>query len=565
MTCGAAAAVRGVMAPLSELLYIYSHSHSRYLFVETAAVLTRLLDGGLDTTNVDFAVVLFGDAPSDCGLKVHTFEKIIATGASPTAEETTPRAKRTDVATVLYTSGTTGHPKGVVLTHDNILSQLADISLGNLDPNVGEVFLSILPCWHVFERTAAYWCLSKGMNLVYSSKRHFRKDLAIHQPHMLISVPRVFENLHDAIVTKLEAASSVRKAIFAFFMFISLAFVKARRRLLRLQIVRDNRLPVFGTFLDLIELCMLVPLYALANLLVWKKIRQGVGGRLRICLSGGGSIAGYLEDFFECAGIDICVGYGLTETSPVIANRFGKHNVRGSTGMPLPRAYVKIVDRDTHEIVEGGRQGVLYVKGPYVFSKYLDNPEATAKAFDADGYFNTGDLAYTAPSGVVVISGRSKHLIVLSNGENIEPGPIEDALLGSSLVDQVMLVGQDERALGALVVPKLDVLESNGIIEKEFKENVEALLCEPFENRKELRKLEAELTKSQPFSGALNEELSRLNMERSNYSHMDRIAHVRVILIPFTLENRMMTQTLKIKKNVVEELFAPEIKDMYNR
>lgn len=563
MTLGAAAAVRGVAAPLPELTYIYRHSRSVALVVEHVAVLDKLIAAGLSRPSLRFVLVLFGNTDSyeSAGFPVYSYDQLLQMGdAVPAADRPTcEKVVRDDIATVLYTSGTTGNPKGVPLTHANILSQLEDISLGSLDPGPGSVFLSILPCWHVFERTAAYWCLSKGVKLVYTNKRRFREDLVKHRPDMLISVPRVFENLHEAIMTKLEAASIVRRAIFALFYAISLSFVKARRRLRNLDVTLPRNWRAAGRIWDMVLFALLSPLYFVAERVLWSKLRERFGGKLRICLSGGGSLAGYLEDFFECVGVTICVGYGLTETSPVIANRFGQHNVRGSTGVPLPRAYVKIVDLETKQIVKPGDHGTLFVGGPYVFSGYLKDPEATAKAFDSEGYFNTGDLAYNTPDGDIVMAGRSKDIIVLSNGENVEPGPIEDAISASPLIDQVMLVGQDQRALGALVVPRLAYLVTEGLLDQEYRMQLEKLVQAPDDNAAELRRHEDKLMKLPGLQDAIDKDIKRMNESRSNYSPLDRVTNFRLILVPFTVENGMATQTLKIKKNVISKIYADEI------
>lgn len=583
MACGAAAAVRGVSAPASELAYIFRNSQSCALIIEQISALQRVLSAGVDLSAVKFVVILFGSSVEASAMlppnvRVVSFEEVMRIGEkSPDSANLTGDGKgngnstsngghtltRSNIATLLYTSGTTGYPKGVVLTHDNILQQLQYISLGNLDPKPGEVFVSILPCWHVFERTAAYWCLSKGVSLVYSNKRSFRSDLAKHRPHLLISVPRVFENLHATITSKLRNASPLRKKLFAFFYAISIWFVRARRRASGQDVLGKANLP--RRLLDVLLIAVLAPLHALANLLVWRKIRSGVGGRLRICLSGGGSIASHLEDFFDCAGIPICVGYGLTETSPVIANRFGQRNVRGSTGMALRNLDVKLVrTSDGKRISKPREEGVLHMRGPSVFKEYWHNSEATAKAFDAEGYFNTGDLAYYSHGGDIVICGRSKDLIVLSNGENIEPSAIEDALASSPWIDQVMLVGQDERSLGALVVPKLDELEEAGMVSADFRNRVDELLQDQTENLDELAKAEIELTSNEKFWEAMMNEIKHRNSQRVHYSPNDKIVHVRIVLTPFSVENGMLTETLKIKKNVVNEVYAKRIADMYH-
>lgn len=567
MSVGAAAAVRGVAAPVPELMYIYQHSRSVALVVENVAMLDKVVAAGLDRANVRFVIVLFGSVESyhDAQFPVFAYDEVIEKGQDIDGVAVGQSVERDDVATVLYTSGTTGNPKGVPLTHDNLLSQLADISLGKIDPLPGEIFLSILPCWHVFERTAIYWVLSKGNTYIYSNKRRFRDDLIKYRPHLLISVPRVFENLHVAIMSKLESASAVRRAIFGLFYALSLSFVKARRRLFKLDIASASKRRVLGKIVDVLQFTLLFPLYLLAERLVWRKIRERLGGRVRTCLSGGGSIAGYLEDFFECVGFTICVGYGMTETSPVIANRFGEHNVRGSTGMTLPRAYVKIVNKETREIVKQGEQGTLFVAGPYVFSGYLKDPEATAKAFDSEGYFDTGDLAYNTLDGDVVITGRGKDLIVLSNGENIEPAAIEDAVLASPLIDQIMLVGQDQRSLGALVVPKLDYLEHEGLVDSSYKAQLENLLKDPKQNATELRKHEVELLKQAGLKEALSKDIKDLNQSRPNFSAVDKVDDFRLVLVPFTVENGMATQTLKIKKSVVNKIYEKEIAELYYR
>lgn len=564
MACGARAAVRGVSAPVQELAYIYKHSGSVALVAEDKNVVERLIASGLEREKIRYVILLYQrDSDVDDvsklvpGVKVHTFESLLESGDKDRKDGWTPIGNRTDIATILYTSGTTGNPKGVPLTHGNILAQLEDISLGSHDPVPGEVFLSVLPCWHVFERTAAYWTMSKGMHVIYSNKRRFREDLVEHRPQMLISVPRVFENLHAVIMTKLRSASATRRKLFSLFMAISMAFILARRKARGIEL----RGGTVGNIFAAMQMMLLMPFYALANLLVWKKIRAGLGGKLKIALSGGGSIAGYLEDFFECAGIDICVGYGLTETSPVIANRFGQRNVRGSTGMQLPRSFIKVVDRNTGKRVKRGEQGKLFVTGPYVFDGYLNNPSATREAFDDEGYFDTGDLVYLDEGGDIVISGRSKDLIVLSNGENIEPAPIEDALCSSDLIDQVMLVGQDQRALGALVVPTWDALQDRGVVSDEFRNKVETLV--EAQDIPALRALERELDTHGALYKALEAEVRERNMERLNYSGNDRISHIRVLLTPFTVENGMMTQTLKVKKNIVVDHFSEMIASMF--
>ncbi len=180
---------------------------------------------------------------------------------------------------------------------------------------------------------------------------------------------------------------------------------------------------------------------------------------MSLVVSGGGSLARHLDNFFEIVGIEILVGYGLTETSPVTNVRRPWHNLRGSSGQPIPGTEIRIVDPETRQPLAVGQRGLVLVRGPQIMQGYYQNPEMTAKAIDSQGWFNTGDLGWVTSLNDLVVTGRAKDTIVLTNGENIEPQPIEDACLRSPYIDQIMLVGQDQRSLGALIVPNKDVLQ----------------------------------------------------------------------------------------------------------
>lgn len=564
LRAGASAAVRGVDAPVRELLYIFDHSRSAALVVEDFATLEKVVAGGFDVARAAFVVVLYGEGGEVGGRAVLTFEDVMARGVAPSGAEREVLATRADVATVLYTSGTTGLPKGVPLTHGNIMAQLDRICVGSIDPVPGDVFVSVLPCWHIFERTAAYYCFSKALKVVYSNKRHFRDDLAKHRPHVLIAVPRVFENLYNAILSKLSKAKATQKRVATFFIAVSIAFIHVQRTVQGLSLRRPRKsLNFFHKAFLALQYLALAPLYALAKMLVWKKILSATGGRVKLCVCGGGSVPDYLEDFFQAAGLELCVGYGLTETSPIISNRCAEHNVRGSAGLPLPDTILKIVDQATRQQVPQGVSGELMVSGPQVFSGYLDNPEATDKAFDNAGFFDTGDLAYISDAGDVVITGRSKDTIVLSSGENIEPIPIEDAVLSSPLIDQIMIVGQDQKALCALVVPSLPGLDAEGLLDADTKERIAALGAPGHEQA--LRHLGQNLVdEKSPMAAAIFAAIAAGNKARPNFESRDRIRRMRLVLEPFSVENGMLTQTLKVKRNVVTANYQVEIDALFH-
>ncbi|NEO21904.1 AMP-binding protein, partial [Moorena sp. SIO4A5] len=279
----------------------------------------------------------------------------------------------------------------------------------------------------------------------------------------------------------------------------------------------------------------------------YQKVREATGGEIKQVISGGGSLARHLDNFFEIIGVEVLVGYGLTETSPVTNARRSYRNLRFSAGPPLPHTQIRIVDPETHQPLPQGQTGLVMVKGAQVMQEYYHKPEATAKAIDRDRWFDTGDLGWVTPQNDLVLTGRAKDTIVLTNGENIEPQPIEDACLRSAYIDQIMLVGQDQKALGALIVPNLDALQgwvaAQNLPLDVFAQDVDL-------NIKEVQTL-------------YRTELNREVQNRPGYRQDDRISTFRLILEPFSQENGMMTQTFKIRRPVVTERYRAIIDAMF--
>ncbi|MDR9404742.1 MAG: AMP-binding protein, partial [Halothece sp. Uz-M2-17] len=266
-------------------------------------------------------------------------------------------------------------------------------------------------------------------------------------------------------------------------------------------------------------------------------------------ISGGGALAKHIDDFYEVIGIPLLVGYGLTETSPVTHARRLYHNLRGSSGPAIPETETKIVDPETKKSLPDGEKGLVMIRGTQVMQGYYKKPEATAKAIDEEGWFDTGDLGWITPTGDLVLTGRAKDTIVLSNGENIEPQPLENACLRSIYIDQIMVVGQDQRCLGALIVPNVEVLQQwsqDHDLNLDFSEG----------------KLGDTLADSQ-IQKLFRDELNREVKNRPGYRIDDRIGVFKLILEPFSVDNGMMTQTLKIKRPVVYEHYQDMIDGMF--
>jgi long-chain acyl-CoA synthetase len=305
---------------------------------------------------------------------------------------------------------------------------------------------------------------------------------------------------------------------------------------------------------------LLAPVHLIADQLVYSKVRAATGGSIENIISGGGSLAKHLDLFFEIVGINILVGYGLTETAPITNVRRPWRNLRLSAGQPLPGTEIKIVDVETRQPLPIGQKGLILIRGPQVMQGYYRDPDATAKAIDPDGWFNSGDLGMVTPQNDLVITGRAKDTIVLSNGENIEPQPIEDACLRSKYISQIVLVGQDQKSLGAIIVPDLDALG-----EWARSQNLQLDLPTAQAEGQVKSSLPAIDLSSSQITDLFREELIREVKDRPGYRADDRINIFELLLEPFSINNGLLTQTLKIRRPVVMERYHAMINEMFSR
>jgi len=550
MRCGAADAVRGSGAPVEELRYILADSGAVGLVVESAALLDRLALDAEACQRLRFVVLLEGDAAAAAGggeLPCLRWEAFLAQGAAA-ALPPTPSGGEERLATLLYTSGTTGEPKGVPLSHGNLLHQVR--SLGALvDPQPGDEVLSVLPIWHAYERSVEYFLLSCGCRQTYTSLRHFKNDLQRVRPHYMVSVPRLWEAIlsgfEDALATQPPGRQRLVRAALA----NSRAFHTARRTARDLTLAPESPAKRLQAQ---VESLARWPAEALAEAQLWPRLRQQlVGGRLRNAISGGGALAPYVDGFFEAVGIELLVGYGLTETSPVLTCRRQWANRRGSAGQPLADTSLRIVDPESRRPLAIGERGLVLARGPQVMAGYWRKPEATAKVLDAEGWFDTGDLGLLLADGTLVLTGRAKDTIVLSSGENIEPGPLEDALAALPMVEQVMVVGQDRRQLGLLLVPKAEALAAWALDQGlPVPEGAPVGGAGPLPADPGLLK-------------ALSRDFNRVLAARPGSRPDERIAGVAVVA-PFTIENGLLTQTLKQRRDRIAQRDAGAIESLYS-
>ena len=545
MRAGAADAVRGSSAPLEELRYILQDCGAVALVVESTALFRKLDLAPEQLQRLRFVLVLEGPpAALEGGRASLDWDGLVEVGAtSPTPP--LPVGGEARLATLLYTSGTTGQPKGVPLSQGNLLHQLRTLGVA-VAPSPGDRVLSVLPIWHAYERTAEYFLLSCGCRQTYTTLRHLKADLQKVKPQYLISVPRLWEALLSGFEDALAAMPASRQRLLGRALANSRAFHRARRTALDLTLAPEpapRRLKAAG------EALLRAPLHGLAAKALWPKVRQQlVGGELSTAISGGGALAIHVDGFFEAIGIELLVGYGLTETSPVLSCRRPWCNRRGSAGQPLPGTALRIVHPESRTTLRIGESGLVLARGPQVMAGYHQKPEATAKVLDGEGWFDTGDLGRLLPDGCLVLTGRAKDTIVLSSGENIEPGPLEEALVECPLFEQVMLVGQDRKQLGALLVPKAEPLmqwaRSQGLPEPSL--TAEGTLAS----------LDPALAK------ALARECNRLLAARPGSRPDERLGGVALVE-PFTMDNGLLTQTLKQRRDRIAARDAAAIASLY--
>jgi len=427
-------------------------------------------------------------------------------------EENSKICQENDLCTIIYTSGTTGEPKGVMLTHKNILS---NVKAAHEVFNFGkeDVFLSFLPLCHIFERMTGYYtAFSGGALIAYAeSIEKITQNLIDIKPTIMTSVPRLFERMYSKIKRNIESQPEKKQKIFKWAIDIGMEYHTAKK----------SGLPV-PIFLSI--------KHSLAEKLVLDKIKNITGGRLRFFVSGGAALARELGQFFEAAGILIIEGYGLTESSPVIAaNRLDDYKF-GTVGKTLPGVEIKIA-----------KDGEILAYGPNIMQGYFKNKKETEESI-RNGWLHTGDIGVFDAEGFLIITDRKKHLFKTSGGKYIAPTPIENMFLASKYIDQFILIGDRRMFLSALIVPAYEALKEYADANRIQYETLDDLV-----NLKQIYEL-------------LDKELGQFQKKLANF---ERVRKFAILDKPFTIEGGELTPSLKVKRKVIEERYKDLIDDMY--
>jgi long-chain acyl-CoA synthetase len=415
------------------------------------------------------------------------------------------------LATIVYTSGTTGKPKGVMLSHNNILTN-AYAGLQLLTIHTDDSFLSFLPLSHTFERTCGYYLtIMCGATVTYARGiPQLAEDLQTHRPTMLISVPRIYERIWGAIRAKLDEGSPLKKKLFMLAVDVGYARFECAQG-------RGSWQPSFL-------------LWPLLNALVASKVLARLGGRMRAAMSGGAALPPDISRVFIGLGLPVLQGYGLTETSPMACANSPSDNLPASVGKAMPGVQVKIGDNNA-----------LLIKGPNVMLGYWNNESATKAMIQPDGWLNSGDTARIDEQGHVFITGRIKEIIVMSNGEKLPPVDMENAILRDPLFEQVMLLGEAKPYLSIIAVLNT--------------EHWTKLAAE-----KGWKTVDPAVVRSKEVESAIT---ARVGAQLKEFPGYAQVRRATVSLDPWTMDNGLLTPTLKLKRPKVMEKFMAEIDRMY--
>jgi long-chain acyl-CoA synthetase len=454
-------------------------------------------------------------------VKTYNYQEILALGKEKLEKNKSEIEKRTagideeNICSIIYTSGTTGDPKGVMLTHKNFMSNAREAAKIMLDENKDDLELSFLPLSHVLERVVYYTLVvTSGKTVAYAeSIEAITKNLLEVRPTLMASVPRIYEKIYSKVMEGIHSAPPLRQKIFNWAIKVGKEYHEATSNGRGLSFVLEME-------------------HKLADKLVYSKIKARTGGNISTFVSGGAPLMREIAEFFTYIGLPILEGYGLTESSPVICFNRPNNFKFGTVGQPIPDVEVKIAE-----------DGEILAKGPNIMKGYYGNPVATAEAIDQDGWLHTGDIGELDSENFLKITDRKKELIIMSNGKNVAPQPIENIVKTSKYVEQIALIGDNRKYISALIVPNFEnlLLKANelGVNTQDKKE-----LCK--DNR---------------INDFMKSEIEKVTADK--IARFEQIKKFVLLCDEFSLEKNEITPTLKLKRKIINQNHKDSIESMY--
>lgn len=561
LAIGAIDTPRGCDASEKDLSYILSFSEVEYVIAENEAQVKKIINIRPKVPTLR-AVVSFDEIDSsvekqlaDANLRYHLFEDLQKLGHEwrkenpDVVEQELEKGQWDDLATIIFTSGTTGTPKGVMLSHGNILTQLDEVT-ERIFLNPGERALCVLPVWHAFQRAVEYVILSQGGTLCYSKPigSVLLQDLQKLDPYLLPAVPRVWEAVYDGIWRKMRKTGGLVYIMFRFFVAEAMLWCSIDRKLRRKNSRFGRDYLGFWWPVLVLPWLLLYPIKMLGNLFVFRKIRAMLGKNFRSGIAGGGAYPENIDKFFWAVGVKVCEGYGLTETAPIVCVRPIVDPVMRNVGTPLRGMQVRVVD-DDGIILGRCKKGNLQIKGGCVMQGYYKRPDLTDKVMTVDGWFDTGDIAILTVDGEIQLRGRKKDTIVLLGGENIEPLPIESKIKESRFVTSAVVFGtnekgEDQRYLTAIILPNQDELasyaEENGIQADTYEKLVE----------------------TEAIQKLIENEVAEAVNSKNGFKAYERINKIALITKPFEVGVEMSAKQ-EIMRYRIAEIYKDKIAKMY--
>ncbi len=534
---------RGQKSSDNEIEYIIRHSECKAICVQNKECLEKIRNY---KTIKDIPIIIFDS--KDCVLGKNEMDFYSFCDKGKTFYKNNPlfyenavkKINNNDLATIIYTSGTTGIPKGVMLSHKNLVFAPTEAP-GYVTAYDTDIWMSILPIWHIGERFFENMGIIHGTTIVLSSVYTLKDDMKLEKPHLIPGVPLVWKQTMNGILKAMKQSGKI--GIFSFFYNKSLVYKKALRIIQKrsIEYVKSNIFRILAAFFKVLFLFIID---LIGKKLIYNKIRAATGGNLRIATSGGGALPKDVDDFFEVLGIPIIDGYGSTETSVLVSIRNDKA-IPYSIGKIMAGTEYKILNPETNQPCSIGEPGLLFIKGNQVFSGYYKEEKKTKKILGKDGWYITGDLICEDIYGNLQYRGRLKDTIVLLNGKNIEPEPIEDSLENSLYIKYAFVVGQDQEAISALIIPDYEMIQQYC---KEEKGTI-------IKNREEM--------KINPIIKELiNNEIKKIINLNTGFQYHELIQNFEIITKDFVM-NEELTNTMKKKRSFILKKYSQEIDNLF--